>query len=406
MKAANHPFERQRLSALRRYNILDSPVEQDFEDIVQLTAQICEVPISIINLIDENRQWFKAEVGLGVRETPLETSICAHVILQDDFVEIQDTRTERRLLDNPLCFNGRSFCSHVILQDDFVEIQDTRTERWLLDNPLCIKEGGFRFYAGALLKTEDNLPLGTLCVLDYKPRQLTPSQRELIRVLAKQVMNQFELRRTLAFQHVLRKEVHHRVSNSLSSVVSLIRLQKQESEDPLIHDTLNAIESRINTIARLHRELCHADTAENMDLQPFMERLGQYLASMADANVSVTIKFDSVIVDAQQASAIAIIVNEFVTNSLKHAFPNDRKGAIQVVGTVTSDQTLSIRCRDNGVGPSRDVADRAKHGGLGMMIIDVTASQLNAERHVEPTKEGFTMDFIIRLKDDLNSTSK
>ena len=368
MKAANHPFNRQRLSALRRYDILDSPIEKDFDDIVQLAAQICEVPISIINLIDESRQWFKSEVGLGVRETPLETSICSHMILQDEFVEIQDTWTDRRLLDNPMCF----------------------------------KDGGYRFYAGALLKTEDNLPLGMLCVLDYSPRELTGSQRELLRVLAKQVMNQFELRRILAFQDVLRKEVHHRVSNSLASVVSLIRLQKQESDDPRIHETLNAVEGRINTIARLHRELCHTNTTENIDLQPFMERLGKYLTSVAGPKIEVTIKFDSVIVDAQQASAIAIVVNELVANSLKHAFPNDRMGAIQVSGTTSSGETLVIHYRDNGVGTSQDVADRAKHGGLGMMIIEVTATQLNAERHVVPTTEGFVMNFIIPINRDLN----
>lgn len=365
MKAASHPLQQQRMNALRRYDILDTPIEQDFDEIVRLASDICNVPVSVINFIDEKRQWFKAEVGLGVRETPLDTSICSHVILQDEFVEIFDTMSDQRLVDNPLCFS----------------------------------DGGFRFYAGALLKSEDNLPLGTLCVLDYEPRELTAKQRELIRVLAKQVMKQLELRRALAFQLVLRKEVYHRVTNSLSSVASMINLQKQQSSDPVFHDAFDAIEGRINTIARLHRELCHADVAEKIDLKPFMGRVGQYLSKIAGPTIRIDIEFDNVVVDSKRASAIAIIVNEFIANSLKHAFPKDRDGAVVIRGTITSAGALAMQCYDNGVGSNGEIDVGNDNGGLGMMIIDVTASQLNAERRVESSSEGFSMDLIIPLND-------
>ena len=121
MKAATHPQQAERLAALYRYDILDTEREADFDDIVELAAELCGAKISVINLIDSDRQWFKAETGLGVRETPLETSICSHVILESDFVEIPDTQA------------------------------DTRTS----DNPLCRDEPGLRFYAGALLKSRD-----------------------------------------------------------------------------------------------------------------------------------------------------------------------------------------------------------------------------------------------------------
>ncbi len=91
MKAQHHPFEPARLAALRAYDVLDTPREADFDEIVMLASPICDAPISVINLIDEKRQWFKAETGLGVRETPLDTSLCAHVILEDEFIEIPDT---------------------------------------------------------------------------------------------------------------------------------------------------------------------------------------------------------------------------------------------------------------------------------------------------------------------------
>ena len=132
MEAKPHPQQSDRLRALYSYDILDTDREKDFDDIVKLAAAVCGTAISVVNLIDSDRQWFKAETGLGVRETPLATSICSHIILEDEFVEIRDT------------------------------LEDLR----MADNPLCCGESGLRFYAGALLMTEQGLPLGTLCVLE------------------------------------------------------------------------------------------------------------------------------------------------------------------------------------------------------------------------------------------------
>ncbi len=156
--------EADRLAALRDFEILDTPREQDFDDVVQLIARICEAPIAVINLIDEGRQWFKAEVGLGVRETPLETSFCAHALLEQDGMVVPDA---------------------------------TRDERFA-GNPLVTGETTLRFYAGVLLKTREGLPLGTLCVLDTEPRPegLTDLQRQALEVLGRQVMTQLELRRS------------------------------------------------------------------------------------------------------------------------------------------------------------------------------------------------------------------
>jgi PAS domain S-box-containing protein len=158
---APKPFnESERLQALYRYEILDTPNEQAFDDLVRLAAQICQTPVSVVNFIDADRQWFKAEVGLGVRETPLGTSLCAHAILQRGLVIIPDTLRDTRFQDNPLCYS---------------------------DPPL-------RFYAGALLETAEGLPLGTLCVLDYTPRDLTPPQKEALSTLSRQVMTLLDLR--------------------------------------------------------------------------------------------------------------------------------------------------------------------------------------------------------------------
>ncbi|ONF97037.1 PAS domain S-box protein [Sphingomonas jeddahensis] len=156
-------LERQRLAALARYDVLDTPREAAFDEVAALAAKLCDVPIAVVNLIGEGRQFFKAEVGLGVRETSLETSFCAKAILERDFLLVPDATQDPR-------FN----C-----------------------NPLVVNEPHLRFYAGALLKTEEGLPIGTLCVLDHRPRQLTQVQQEALCVLARQVMAQLELRRAL-----------------------------------------------------------------------------------------------------------------------------------------------------------------------------------------------------------------
>ncbi|MEH6722229.1 MAG: GAF domain-containing protein, partial [Qipengyuania sp.] len=154
MTPGKHPQEEERLRELRRYGILDTERERDFDEIVELASELCGKAVSVVNFIDDDRQWFKAEVGLGVRSTPLDTSLCGHVILQDDFVEIPDTLADPRMADNPL----------------------------------CTEEPGFRFYAGAVLKGANGLPLGTLCVLDHTPGTLNDTQRRVMKVLARQVM--------------------------------------------------------------------------------------------------------------------------------------------------------------------------------------------------------------------------
>jgi len=164
--------EDDRLAALQAYGILDTPREKDFDDIAALAAAVCETPIAVVNLIGDKRQFFKAEVGLGVRETPIDSSFCAKAILEDDFLLVPDATADKRF-----------DC-----------------------NPLVTGEPGLRFYAGALLKTADNLPIGTVCVLDYQSRTLTPLQQQTLRVLARQVMKQLDLRRALREQAELRED--------------------------------------------------------------------------------------------------------------------------------------------------------------------------------------------------------
>lgn len=159
------PHEAQRLAALRELAILDTAPEQEFEDLARLAAQICEVPIAVITLLDERRQWFKAHPGFDRTETPRDIAFCAHAIAQPDLFIVPDALADARFAGNPL-----------------------------------VTEEQIRFYAGAPLLTEGGHALGTLCVMDRVPRHLRPEQRLALQVLSRSVATQLALRHSVAVQ--------------------------------------------------------------------------------------------------------------------------------------------------------------------------------------------------------------
>nr|WP_209018685.1 HWE histidine kinase domain-containing protein [Endobacterium cereale] len=161
--------ETERSEALHSFDVLDTPREADFDELARVASEICGAPIAVVNLVDTTRQFFKAEVGLGVRSTPLETAICAHALLEAEVMVIPDATKDPRLDCNPL-----------------------------------VTEAPFlRAYAGALLKTEEGLPIGTICVLDYRVREFTDAQVSMLQFLARQTMAHLELRKTIAEQQKL-----------------------------------------------------------------------------------------------------------------------------------------------------------------------------------------------------------
>jgi signal transduction histidine kinase len=153
--------EAERLNKLRQYEILDTPPELAFDDLTALAAHIADVPIALVSLVDADRQWFKSRYGLEAPQTPRDVSFCGHVVQSGVPLLVHDAQTDERFGDNPLVTG----------------------------------EPHVRFYAGVPLRTWDGYVLGTLCTIDHQPRELTAKQRELLGMLAQQVVDQLELRR-------------------------------------------------------------------------------------------------------------------------------------------------------------------------------------------------------------------
>ena len=166
----------QRIKVLWQYEILDTVPEEVFDDLTELAARICGAPIALITLVDENRQWFKSKIGVTTNETSRDISFCGHAINQSDLFIIPDATLDKRFAKNPL----------------------------------VTSDPKIRFYAGAPLITPDGHALGTLCVIDKVPRELRPDQKQALRVLARHVMTQLELRRhsrELARAHQEREQI-------------------------------------------------------------------------------------------------------------------------------------------------------------------------------------------------------
>jgi GAF domain-containing protein len=159
--------EEARLERLRQYQVLDTAAEQVFDDITKMAAEVCQTPISLLTFVDRNRQWFKSNIGLSAKETNRDVAFCAHAILQPDLFVVPDTLADERFSKNPLVTH----------------------------------DPNIRFYAGMPLVAPDGHALGTLCVLDRVPRELTQNQSNKLKALAMSALMLLEMRRSPGSDH-------------------------------------------------------------------------------------------------------------------------------------------------------------------------------------------------------------
>lgn len=350
MKSAVSEQEEVRLNLLRGYSILDSGPEEDFDALASLAAQLCDTPVAFISLVEADRQWFKAKHGHDVDETPIEASICAHAVSSGDYLEIQDTTKDARTADNPMVTGP--------------------------DN--------VRFYAGALLSSPQGLPLGTLCVLDRKPRTLTAVQRKSLHVLANQVMRLIDLREALATAEMLRKEVDHRVKNSLQSLEALIRIQTRNETSEEVKAALEAVQRRLGMVSKLHEALYLSDAIASVDINAFLGKVLQSASMQMPAEVETETDIDPLNLDSRAASSVGMILTEAITNTSKYAFDAEQRGTFEVKGRHEGD-SYTLIFSDNGNGMEDDTV----HGtGMGTRIMQAAAQQLGGTLEVDTSGHG------------------
>jgi diguanylate cyclase (GGDEF)-like protein len=226
--------EDQRMRILADYNILDSLPEQAYDDFAKLASAICGTPIALITLLDDQRQWFKANVGLGVSETPRSQAFCAHAIMDPGEV---------------------------------MTVEDATLDQRFAANPLVTGDPGIRFYAGAPLVAPTGEALGTLCVIDREPRNLNETQREALQILSREIIVQLELRRSIAtleqavldqeryvellqeYQRDIEKVRVHLESQSVTDVLTGVK--NRRSFDLTVEEEFMRAQSRLTTLSLL-----------------------------------------------------------------------------------------------------------------------------------------------------------
>lgn len=321
--------EAERLEALRSYNILDTAPERDFDEIVQLASNICGTTISIITLIDEARQWFKAKVGINDVGTVRDEAFCAHAILSDDIMLVPDMSRDVRFYDNPLVTGSM----------------------------------GVRFYAGMPLITPDGFKLGTLCVVDNRPRDLSPDQIFALQVLAKQVVKRMELRKKITelerlndTHRKLLSVISHDLRSPLTSLYGMLELSDRYNLSPAeFKSSLPAMKQSFTAANNLLTNLLEWATSqfENSGIQQKLLALRDVVDYVVQGNAQLfefkenTVEnsvFDSCIVFADE-NMVRTILRNLIVNANKFT----QNGKI-VISARSVDDMVEVCVADTGSG--------------------------------------------------------
>lgn len=383
--------EAARLQALREFEILDSSEEIEFDEIVALASQICESEISLISLIDESRQWFKAKVGLASDETSRDIAFCAHAIHNDNIMEVQDTHQDERFFDNPLVLN----------------------------------EPRIRFYAGMPLETQAGYRLGTLCVIDSKPKQLNEHQRYALRVLANQVIKlmelrirNFELQRSIETRNRLLSIISHDVKAPLQSLGMLADFMADDAMEPGEMKTM-AVE--IGKVANRTGDLVEniLNWANNIDdrkklkkevinLKTITQEIAElYAPLLAQKNLSLKINLGiaDVLGDTEM---IKFIFRNLISNAIKFS----ENAVVEVTTSGALNGSWQLQVQDHGIGMSAHQLQKLfnwedrytnlgtnneKGTGIGLLLVKDFVERHHGQLHISSTlNEGtqITLNFL------------
>lgn len=397
--------ELQRLAALKRYNILDSLPDNAFDDATKLVAYICGVPIAHISFIDEDRQWFKSEIGIGLSEVPREISFCQYTIMESKMVEINDTFLNERFKDDPNV------------------------------------KGGFnvRFYAGIPLTTPDGYNIGTLCAIDHVVKELNDNQRNALSIVAKHVIAQLEVgtknaqldaQRKIAEKAVLARDsflanMSHEIRTPLNSIIGFTDLLAQTELDEVQRDYIESVQIAGENLLLIVNDILDLSKIESgnlaIDSEPFnLKKTLKHVYNLLKVKVQKDVEFnlfldaempDNVIGD--QGRLNQILVN-LIGNSLKFTNEGEVTVSVKKIEETEVHYTLKFSVKDSGIGIQKDklttIFERFTQGeesttrtyggtGLGLNIVKQLVELQNGEIHVKSTPDrGSEFYFILTYR--------
>jgi len=398
IKAPEPENETARLASLNELQILDTEQDLNYDNIAQLASFICDVPVSLITLLTEKKQWFKAKVGTELTDTDRNISFCSHAILQpDEIMEVSDTKLDPRFNENPIS---------------------------VVDSPI-------RFYAGMPIKSPDGEALGTLCVLDNKPHSLNEQQKKALRVLANQVESLLELRRQnivlekvkkeLGIKNNLLKEfagtVSHDMKMPLANIIITSDLLKAKYGHLLDGTGLNYLTYLKQSSFRLSNYITdilshyESDTllnthTENFDIQDVLEQIIDLLNIKFDCEINLP--ENNLNVYCNRAAFQQIFFN-LIGNSLKY---NNQDKIIIDVEAKEENGYYHFSIADNGIGiPENkqeaifelftivEEADRSgnRGNGIGLSTVKKLVNNLGGDISVKSeVNKGTTFYFSIK----------
>lgn len=335
--------EKQRQAAVEKYKILDTLPEESYDNITALLSYICDTPISLITLLDNDRNFLKSHFGVPFNESPRKISFCGHAINAEFPVTIiEDARLDERFIDNPLVSDYKAI-----------------------------------FYAGAPLVDSNGFKLGTLCVYDHKPRQLTTQQIDALVALSKQVVKLFEQRlqnlRLLKYQEKLRKRnenlkkfarlVSHDLKSPLSNIISLTDLLEEENKGLLSEDSLQYIEYLKTSSNSLREYIDGLLKYYNSDELLLRKRehintisLLKEIETIAniDSNTSLNLHSNVETLFINKSALMQILVN-LVTNAIKY---NSKQKPIIDIYLEETKALYQFKVKDNGNGIPNEHIDK------------------------------------------------
>lgn len=368
-KAGLPSNEAERLKELQSYRILDSLSQAEYDQIVMLASHICNTPISLVSLVDVDRQWFKAKVGLDAEETPRDLAFCAHAILKPD---------------------------------DILIVEDATKDPRFSDNELVTSEPNIRFYAGCPLVTPKGLPIGTLCVIDMEPKVVHEEQVNALRILSQNVITLLELRKSqyqkedlienLKLSNKDLEEYAHVASHDLKTplhnINQLAEWIERDVQDYASDETkeyLQLLRQRTNRMQTLVNDLLeYSKVGKKIDKENFeivnLNDLIQEIISLIPVpqKFSVKVADDFKNISVQKMPLKQVIFN-LITNAIKH---HDKPEGLIELGYSEDDRTHYIHIMDNGPGIAKEYQnyvfekfktlkskDEVEGSGMGLAIV-------------------------------------